>query len=134
MKGVCVVSYFCKEDPPTPVHHLLCKRFNCMDSSVFTIARLGGNVVPETIIPSNSVCFLGSLLKANAIPGDPAPLDLQCEDTQGPQLVWGHRLSSEAQMSANSLPALCLGHTFGIEGFMYDKPGSTDQQEAPLLI
>lgn len=91
-------------------------------------------MAPETVILFKSVYSLGSLLKVNAIPGNPAPLDLQCEETQRPELVWGHRLSLETQMSANSLPALCLGHAFGTAGFTYNKPGLTEGQEAPLLI
>jgi len=48
-----------------------------MASSVFVSARMGGNVVLETMIPSRSVYSLDSFLKAKAIPGNPAPLDLQ---------------------------------------------------------
>lgn len=76
------------EDPTTLVHHLLCKRF----TSWRAVASPWLDWVEMWYLRQQfllTVYSLGSLSKINAIPGNSPHLDLQCEETQGPELAWG---------------------------------------------
>lgn len=133
MKGVCVFSYFCR-GPYNSCSPPLMQEIYFMESSGFAMARLGGNAVPETTVPFDCL-FLRFPFKDKCNPWQFTTFRSAVRGDIRTRAGMGrHRLASEAQSCPNSLPALYPGHTFGTEGFMYNKPGLPEHQEAPLSI